>query len=643
MVDKSYEPELQEYISAGQTLRVLVVDDSKVVRTAIRERLELGNLEVIEAHSGKQALELIHDQLPDLVLLDVLMPGLDGISVLKTLRNTYTKQQLPIIPVTSRDSSSEIVQALDFGANDYVTKPIDFDVLWARLSNQLMQKQAVEYLRYAQNSLEQQIRERTEELNSSNQKLKRMIQERLLAEDRLQRQANFDDLTGLPNRSLAKDRLQQTIAKAKRQGLNPGVAFLDLDNFKYINDTMGHAAGDELLVEAARRLSACARKSDTVARLGGDEFLLILEDSDKEPCESRELDLRHVGERIIRSFSEPFVLDGNEVNVTPSLGFAIFPRDGESGDDLMRHADAAMYRSKNDGKNTYCFYSADMTVKAKMRMCVESQLRHALDRNELSLYYQPIVDSDNGEILKAEALLRWDNPELGSIAPDYFIRVAEETGLIMSIGRWVIESACDQLRKWRESGRNDLCMTVNVSTRQFQSDSAISAVVRDALDANDLPVDALQLELNEAVLLQDSPTTAKTLEDLEKMGIRMLIDDFGTGYASLSHLQQHDFDAVKIDCAYISRVPDNNKDARLVRAIVAMANSLDISVVAEGVETVRQLNYLHEVGCRFVQGHYFSEPLTADRFEALLQGRAAVNSKKKPLRLAAAKSIGAGA
>jgi diguanylate cyclase (GGDEF)-like protein len=618
MLDRNFEPELQEHTSAGDALCVLVVDDSKVVRTAIRERLELGNLEVIEASNGDQALALVEKQVPDLVLLDVVMPGIDGITVLKILRNSYSRHQLPIIPVTSRDSTSEIVQALDFGANDYVTKPIDFDLLWARLSNQLMQKQAAEYLRFAQASLEQQIRQRTADLNSSNQKLKRVIQERLLAEDRLQRQANYDELTGLPNRSLAKDRLGQTVAKAKRQNQRPCVAFLDLDNFKYVNDTLGHAAGDDLLKEAARRLSACARNSDTVARLGGDEFLLILEDSDEQPRDSREFDLQRVAERIIENFSRPFVLEGNEVNVSPSIGFAVYPRDGKDGDELMRHADAAMYRAKKEGKNTYCSYSPEMTAKAKMRMHVESQLRHALERNELSLHYQPIVDVYSGEIIKAEALLRWKNCELGMISPDYFIKVAEDTGLIVPIGDWVIQTVCDQLRKWHESGKKHLCVSVNVSARQFQSSSRFSETVRNALKTHGLPVDALQLELTEGVLMQETPTTIETMNELQKIGIKMLIDDFGTGYASLSYLKRYRFDSVKIDRSYIQKAVDNTQDAKLVKAIVAMANCLGITIVSEGVESSRQLDLIIEANCRYAQGFYFSKPLPVDDFETLL-------------------------
>ena len=634
MVDRSFEPELQEYLSSGQALSVLVVDDSKAVRAAIRDRLELGNLQVIEAHDGPSALKLTLEKVPDLVLLDVVLAGVDGISVLRTLRDTHTKQQLPIIAILSGDSPTEIVQALDAGANDYVTKPVDYDVLWARLSNQLMQKQAAEYLRHAQNSLEHQIRQRTKELNSSNQKLKRVIQERLLAEDRLQRQANYDALTGLPNRSLAKDRLQQTIAKAKRQDLCPGVAFVDLDNFKYVNDTLGHAAGDQLLIEAARRLSACARKSDTVARLGGDEFVLILEDTDKQACESRELDLRHVGERIIRSFAEPFVLDGTEVSVTPSLGFAIYPRDGDDGDALMRRADAAMYRSKKDGKNTYCFYSSEMTVKAKMRVFVETQLRQALEKGELSLNYEPIVDVHSGKIVKAEAQLRWDSRKLGVMAPEYFIKVAEHTGLIVPIGQWAIQSACEQVHSWRDSGIDNISVTVNVPARQFQAGGKIVEAVDKALSSNGLPAAALQLELPEAVLVNASPATRKILEELGEMGIKLLIDQFGTGYTSLACLQRYHPAAVKVDPHSIANVLHSRRDAQLVRAILAMAGSLDVPVVAEGVETKAQLEFLRDSGCRYAQGSYISKALPAEQFFDLLRKHKGCDSRKKTLQLA---------
>ena len=643
MVDGRFEPELWEYLSAGQALRVLVIDDWGVVRAAIRKRLESRNLEVIEARNGAEALKTIQEQVPDLVLLDMVMPRLDGSFVLKALRNTFSKTQLPIISLISSDSSNEIVKALDSGANDYVTKPIDYDVLWARLSNQLVQKQAAEYLRHAQSSLEQLIRQRTEELNSSNRKLKRVIQERLLTEDRLQRQANYDELTGLPNRSLVKDRLEQTIAKAKRQGLHPGVGFLDLDNFKYVNDTLGHAAGDELLIQVATRLSACARKSDTVARLGGDEFLLILEDSDSGPVRSGELGLRHVGERIIRSFSEPFVIEGNQVVVTPSLGFAIFPRDGHDGNELMRSADAAMYRAKTEGKNSYCFYSADMTVQAKTRMQVESRLRHAIEREELSLRYQPIVDLRSGEIVRVEAVLNWDNAEVGMTAPDQLFRLAEETGLIVPIGRWVIRSVCAQLKSWRDSGICDPNVAVKLSARQFQSDARLVETVQSALNSNGLSAAAIQFELAEDMLLQASSATAEALRELDLMGIRILVDDFGTGGASLLCLQNYPVSAVKIDPRRINGISDNPRDAKLVRAIIAMAMVLDLPVVATGVQMDTQLESLRDAGCRYAQGAYFSKPLPGGRIETMLRQRRCGPSWKQALKLTTTPSIGYGA
>jgi len=633
MINMNYQSEIQEVILSGKVLNVLVVDDSKMIRSAIREILEIGNLQVTEACDGKEALESVRNNAPDLILLDVVMPKIDGISVLKALRKSYSKLHLPVIMVTSRGASREIVQALDFGANDYVTKPVDFDVLWARLSNQLMQKQAAEFLRSAQVGLEKQIKQRTAELKLSNQRLEKEVEVRLLAEDRLKKQASYDELTGLPNRSLASDRLYQTLVKAKRHDLQPCVAFLDLDNFKYINDTFGHAAGDDLLREASRRLTECARGSDTVARLGGDEFLLILDDDDNVDGEHRETGIRHVAERIIESFSKPFVIEGQELNITPSIGFAIYPRDGEDSNKLMRHADAAMYRSKHDGKNTYCFFSPEMTVKAKMRMNVESQLRHALDRNEFSIHYQPIVNSQSGEIKKAEALLRWHCEELGMITPDYFIPIAEDTGLILPISEWVVEKVCEQVKQWRDSGWSDMCVTINVSARQFQADSTLVETIESALKQNNLSSDAIQIELTEGILLEETAESVEMMQQIENLGIKLLIDDFGTGYASLSYLQRYNFDSIKIDRSYINNILNSEQDAKLVKAVIAMANSLDMSVVSEGVETKGQLDFLLAANCEFIQGYYFSKPLQADEFLPLLEKMNGNESANKSFKL----------
>ena len=636
ITDTKYVPEIQEVLSSGRVLNVLVVDDSKVVRAAIREILELGNIQVTEACDGKEALDIIYNNVPDLVLLDVVMPGIDGIAVLKVLRETYSKIQLPIVLVTSKGSSNEIVQSLDYGANDYVTKPIDFDVLWARLSNQLMQKQAAEYLRSAQISLDKQIKQRTTELHDSNNDLKKEIEVRLLAESQLQYQANYDELTGLPNRSLATDRLHQTLFKSKRHNLQPCLAFLDLDNFKYINDTFGHAAGDELLQEVSKRLSDCARESDTVARLGGDEFLLILEDDNANDVQRREISIRQIGERILKSFSRPFVLDGHELNVTPSLGFAVYPKDGEDSDTLMRHADVAMYRSKHDGKNTYCFYSSDMTVKAKIRMDVELELRHALERDEFSVHYQPIIDSRNGRIVKAEALLRWDCEKLGTIAPEYFIPIAEETGLIVQVGDWVIKTACKQVKKWRELGRRDICVCINISARQLQTNSALVETIRKYLNEYELTPDAIHIELTEGVLMKGKGGVDETIKQLEMIGIKMMIDDFGTGYASMSCLQRYNFDSIKIDRSFISNITVSKQDEKMIRAVISMAKSLGMTVISEGVENKKQHEFLMKQNCEYVQGHLYSQPVQADEFMTLFNRKNEINIVDKSTELTSA-------
>jgi EAL domain-containing protein (putative c-di-GMP-specific phosphodiesterase class I) len=370
-----------------------------------------------------------------------------------------------------------------------------------------------------------------------------------------------------------------------------------------------------------------------VARLGGDEFLLILEGGDNESGQPSECGVQLVGERIIASFSRAYIVDGSEVKVTPSLGFAIYPKDGEDGNQLMRHADAAMYRSKHEGKNTYCFYSPEMTAKAKMRMHVESQLRYALERDELYLNYQPIVDALSGQVIKAEALLCWDNCELGKVSPESFIPVAEKTGLIVPIGKWVIETACNQLGAWRASGMNNMCVTINVSACQFDSNPGLIEVIRNSLNANELPTDAIQLEFTEGILMSESPSIATAMVGLEKMGVKLLIDDFGTGYASLPFLQRYNFDCVKIDRKYINNILVNEQDVQLFKTIVAMAKSLGMSVVCEGVETGGQRGILLDAHCEFAQGSYFSKPVSAWEFEILFNQSYLKGTRNRPLEL----------
>ncbi len=614
----TYQNEVQEYIASNDATRVLIVDDSERVRTATREVLELANITVLEASDGKTALDMIYKHSPDLVLLDMVMPGMNGMSVLKTIRNSYTKVELPVILLSTAETSAEIVMAHDMGANDYVDKPLDFDVVWARVSNQLMQKQAAEFMCNAQSQLEQEVKQRTAELDKMNARLKREIEVRTLAQNKLKKQANYDQLTGLPNRNLAIDRLKQTLIKAARQKLRPCVAFVDLDNFKYVNDTLGHAAGDSLLQEAARRLLSCARKSDTVARLGGDEFLLILDDEGNDPDHEREMAISHVGDRLLETFARPFVLDGKEVKVSPSIGFAIYSKDGDDGETLMKNADASMYRSKKDGKNTYCFYSPEITVKAKARLRMESLLSKAIERREFRLLYQPVVDVNNLTITTAEALLRWHSAELGLVTPDVFIPIAEEAGLIDSIGDWVIAEACRQARCWRDKGWHDLCVAINISTRQIENNSGLVDTVRSALLANGLPSGALQFEVSEKILMNRSAAVYEVMSELSNMGIRLSLDDYGKGFSSIVQLQRYHFHSIKIDREFIASMLADEQDGHLVAATIAMANSLGISVVSKGVEDKAQLDYLIEVNCAYAQGYFYSKPVPAKKFSALL-------------------------
>ena len=575
-------------LPGGRKARVLVVEDSRSVRRRICRELAAQAYDVREAQDGKTALGMIYEDGFDIVLLDVVMPGLDGLAVLNIIRRSYSKPELPVVMVTSRTEAGDLAYALAQGANDYVTKPIDTVVLLARIENQLMHKEAMRMLRGARAQLEWEVHKRTAQL---------------------QHQANYDQLTGLPNRNLAKDRMEQIVLRARRNDHAFSVMFLDLDGFKGINDSLGHPAGDELLVEAARRLNACVRETDTVSRLGGDEFLIIL-----SPGHTGKMDAGVIASRILARFGDPFEVGGRHVTVTASIGVAIYPSDGEDVDTLMRNADAAMCQAKSDGRHTMQCFSAEMTVRAQRRLLLEHHLRQALPRNELSLQFQPIVCARSRGVAAAEALLRWEAPGLGSISPAEFIPVAEATGLIVPIGAWVLNEACRHLRGWRDLGWGQLRVTVNVSARQFRKDVDLFGAVAAAVRDSGIPPQTLELEITEGLLLRDDEHTAHILQDLKKMGVRISLDDFGTGYSALEYLRRYDFDVLKMDRSFVRNVLTRERDAALVAAIVAMAHRLGIRVVAEGAEEEPQFQFLHGRDCDFIQGYYFSPPLSPKLF-----------------------------
>ncbi len=426
-------------------------------------------------------------------------------------------------------------------------------------------------------------------------------------EQQLLRQANYDILTGLPNRMLALDRLKLALAQARRDDSQVGVMFLDLDNFKHINDTLGHDAGDTLLIEAARRVSSCLRGTSTVARLGGDEFLVILPGLTGSDAACQ------VAERILQTFSTPFMLNAQEVFVTTSIGIATFPNDADNSGTLLQHADAAMYEAKHKGKSAFARFTPQMTEVSHERLHMESHMRKALELNEFQLCFQPIVDTTTGRLVAAEALLRWNNPALGLVMPDRFIPLAEETGMIIPIGEWVIQEACKAARCWQALAGYDIGIAVNVSPRQFR-DPGFTDVVMRALNASNLKPELLELEITERLILDNTIETADILRHLDRAGIRLSVDDFGTGYSALSYLKSYPFDTLKIDKSFIQDVLSEAEDASLVRAIINMAHSLGLRVIAEGVEEEAQTHFLRMENCDFSQGYFHSRPLPEQDF-----------------------------
>ncbi|OZG73834.1 diguanylate cyclase [Hahella sp. CCB-MM4] len=431
-------------------------------------------------------------------------------------------------------------------------------------------------------------------------------------EQQLLRQANYDLLTGLPNRMLALDRLKLALAQSRRDNSKVGLMFLDLDNFKHINDTMGHDAGDSLLIEASRRIASALRGNSTVARLGGDEFLIILP-SLEEPEDSEV-----VAQRILEAFAVPYMLNNQEVFISTSIGITIYPTDSESSSTLLQQADAAMYQAKNKGKSAFHRFTPDLNQQSRERLKLETQLRKALEQNELLLYYQPIIETATGKLEGAEALIRWDNPLLGLVAPDKFIPLAEETGLITSIGEWVIHKACEDAKRWHQETGWKLTIAVNVSPRQFRDIKFVESV-RHALLSNDLGGEYLELEITERLLLDDSIETYEILNQLDQMGVKLSVDDFGTGYSALSYLKSYPFDSLKIDRSFVKDVITETEDAALVSAIITMAHSLGLKVIGEGVETAEQLAFLRKKGCDYAQGFFYNRPVPEQEFLEWIQ------------------------
>lgn len=438
------------------------------------------------------------------------------------------------------------------------------------------------------------------------------VTERMQAQERLEYMAQHDTLTALPNRALLLDRLNQSVARARWHRRRVAVLFIDVDRFKTINDTLGHEAGDRLLQQLGERFGACVREGDTVARFGGDEFVILLGDL------ASDQDVVAVAQKILEALHAPFDIEGQSLYVTASIGISLFPSDGEDSSALLKNSDIAMYRAKELGRNTYQFYSADMSARAFERLSLETSLRHALERGEFRLHYQPQVDTVTGRIVAIEALLRWQHPDLGLVLPNEFVALLEETGLILPVGDWVLEQACTQLRRWQLAGWPTLRMAINLSPRQFQHGGVVQAFRACIARLNVVP-GTLELEITEGMLVQQAGTTLESLDALRTAGVRLAIDDFGTGYSSLSYLRRFHIDTLKIDRGFVHDIPGDPDDSAITAAIAALASSLKLEMVAEGVENAAQRDYLRTLGCTVMQGFLFSRPVSADEVSALLE------------------------
>jgi diguanylate cyclase (GGDEF)-like protein/PAS domain S-box-containing protein len=472
-------------------------------------------------------------------------------------------------------------------------------------------REAADAVRRARDELEVRVRERTAELAGANALLQEEIVERRQAEARVHHMAYHDSLTGLPNRALLTDRLERAMLSAQRGGGRLAVMFIDLDRFKTINDSLGHLTGDHLLREVASRLCRAVRMSDTVARLGGDEFVVLV------PGIHEADECSQIGEKIIEALAAPFPFEGRSLHISPSIGVCLYPDDGDDVETLMRNADAAMYHAKAAGRNNYQFFAQRMNVAAALHFELESSLRAALAHDEFELYFQPIVDTATRAVRALEVLLRWRRPGHGLVLPDHFIPILEETGLIVAVGEWVLRAACEQSMAWQREGLAPVPLAINLSARQFMHAGLVESFGR-VLDETGIDPSLIELEITETALMQHGCHTLEVLGQVKRMGMSLSIDDFGTGYSSLAYLKRFPVRKIKIDRAFIRELEASSEDQAIVAAVMALANSLQLSVVAEGAETEGQLALLRAHGCQYAQGYLFARPLSAAQARGLL-------------------------
>ena len=563
------------------SIKVLLVEDNAGDARLMREMLadsDTTQFEVTHVKRLDEGLRQLESSEFNLMLLDLWLPDGEGLDTVA--RALAAVSNAPIVVMTSHDDETLAVKAVQSGAQDYLVK------------GQADTRGLVRTIRHA---VERH----------------RMLSELKRSRRREHHQATHDPLTGLPNRQLFYDRLFHAMAYSSRHRESLAVLFIDIDHFKNVNDTRGHAVGDKLLTSAAERLSACLRKSDTAARLGGDEFVVILTDL------IRIQDAARVAQNALRALAKPYILGTTELLVTASVGIAIYPTDGEDTDRLIKNADAAMYKAKEEGGNNYRFHTHSANARAFERLALENSLREALESGQFEVFYQPQVDVASWQIAGVEALLRWRHPNLGLVLPGQFIPLAEETGLIAPLGEWVLRETCKQIKAWQLAGLPGIRAAVNLSYHQLKR-KGLAKTVAGILRETNLDPEHIELEITESSIVQDAETTIAALRALKNLGLRIFVDDFGTGYSSLALLKRFPADGLKIDKSFICDVTTNPCDASIVTALVAMAKGMKLEIVAEGVETPEQMEFLRSRQCRLMQGYLFSKPLAARGLEGLM-------------------------
>jgi diguanylate cyclase (GGDEF)-like protein len=605
--------------------RLLIVDDISDNRDILMRRFERRGFDVVEADSGLVAIELIEKSSFDLVLLDVMMPGIDGLETLKRIRSRRSASALPVIMVTAKSESGNIVDALELGANDYVTKPVDFAVALARVNTQISRRRAEqqvvlanEGLRKANEDLERRVQERTARLVDANRKLKEEIADREELQAKSQYLAYHDPLTGLGNRLLFKEQLDEALRDASVAPHPLAVLFLDLDGFKTVNDTLGHSVGDLLLRSVAAKLRDLLPVTDRISRLGGDEFA-ILQISGSQPTSSISL-----AEKIIEVVGHPHSIDGHDVTVGASVGIAVACPGQMNTESFLKSADLAMYSAKSEGRGTYRIFDPQMDEIVQTRRSLERDMRTALAQGGFELFYQPLVNLQTNQVTAFEALMRWHHSDRGTVPPSEFIPVAEEMGLIVPLGEWALRCACLEAIKWPDEVR----VSVNLSPLQFAKGNLVSTVM-SALASSGLSSSRLELEITESVLLEKSERNIAILNQLRALGVRISMDDFGTGYSSIGYLRSFPFDKIKIDRSFVRDLLVDEGSLAIVRAIAGLGISFGMTTTAEGVETEEQMRCLNLEGCSEVQGYLYSKPVPRDEVAGLL---ASLNAKKEASR-----------